>query len=1081
MSWWCFLIVFLSLFQTCFLSSPSPQLCLHDERYALLQFKQKHYAVNSYANYYHPLKSWNKPNTDCCYWEGITCDGTAGHVIGLDLTDSSLNGSIHSNSNLFHLRHLRMLNLSWNQFDYFAPSGFDRLSRLMHLNLSGNHFSGQIPSQIAQLIDLVSLDLSSNGFGGQIPSEISQLTKLVFLDFSGHRISQFYIYPSFSQLEIPNLRAFVQNLSRLRELRLDGVDLSAQKNRDWCHHLSSALPNLHVLSMSNCSLTGPLDASISSLHFLSELYLALNQNLSSTVPTSLVNLTSLTVLSLQYCGFHGDFPTNVFLQPNLKYIDLSENPLLSAQLPEFPQVNNTLQHLGVGSTKFQGKLPNSIGNLKFLKELNLWNCDLSGLIPPSLANLTYLTKLDLSNNSFRGQISSISQARFPNLKELVLGQNLLQGHIHSQLFSLPSLYWLDLSGNQFSGVINEPIHNISSFSSLREFGYFNLSGNYLEGQELMRSISKINAIISCLDLSFNDFGYMVEDTNLSYDGLPVNGSGDNFVNAQILELVMSACNLSKFPDFLRNQKELRWLDLSHNKISKFPDFLRDLKLLNSIVISSNRIDGAIPKWIWQNNLYYLNLSDNFLIGLELPLPTNYSFTIGFLDLQSNMIQECLSTAPCSLQTFNQSNSSEFVSPILGNLSSLLSETYFFSISDNNLSGKIPFSICNASNLSILDLSKNQLSGTIPTCLGHSNLGVLNLESNKLHGHIPPMFRSGCSLHTLKLNGNMLQGQVPRSLANCRALEVLDIGVNQLNGTFPYWLENLFELRVLVMRSNNFSGPILQLSHVDSPFPSLHVFDISFNAFMGNLPLQYILHWKGMTNDEANSELHYISYNAGGLYYRDTITIVDKGISLEMGSILTAFTTLDLSYNKFSGGIPDAMGSLKSLILLNLSGNSLTGQIPSSLKNLTKLESLDLSRNNLSGQIPSQLTSLTSLAILNLSYNNLTGNIPQGNQFGTFLNASYEGNLGLCGFPLSKKCGITDGASPPILTLQQEEDSTCVLDRKFVIAGYCSGLTIGVVIGQQLFWRNNQFIAFCLRIRGSKKRKGLKRKHHRRRK
>ncbi|XP_042485000.1 receptor-like protein Cf-9 homolog [Macadamia integrifolia] len=345
--------------------------------------------------------------------------------------------------------------------------------------------------------------------------------------------------------------------------------------------------------------------------------------------------------------------------------------------------------------------------------------------------------------------------------------------------------------------------------------------------------------------------------------------------------------------------------------------------------------------------------------MELPL-SDHSVIFAKLDLNSNKIQECLPT------------NSEFVSPILGNLSSLLFKASFFSISHNNLIGKIPFSNCNASNLEFLILSNNQLSGTIPTCLDSRNLRVLNFESNKLDVPIPLIFRSGCGLHALKLNRNMLQGQVPRSLAYCKELEVLDIGVNQLNDTFPYWLENLSKLQVLVMRSNNFDGI---------------------------LPLQYILHWKAMMKDVNNSRLHYVSFQGSEYYYQDTVAIVLKGIYIEMG------------------------------------------QIPSSLENLRELESLNLSRNALSGQIPSQLTSLTSLAILDLSDNNLTGSIPQGNQFNTFPNTSYKGNIGLCGFPLSRKCGTTDGALSPMLTLQQEEDSTCLLDWKFVIAGYCSDLTI----------------------------------------
>ncbi|XP_042486883.1 receptor like protein 27-like [Macadamia integrifolia] len=503
------------------------------------------------------------------------------------------------------------------------------------------------------------------------------------------------------------------------------------------------------------------------------------------------------------------------------------------------------------------------------------------------------------------------------------------------------------------------------------------------------------------------------------------------------------------------------------------------KEMFSLDLSSNRIDGAIPKWIWQKNLLGLDLSNNSLTGLELPLPNDHSFNIELLDLHSNKIQDCLSMAPCFPQTFNQS-CSEFVSPILGNLTSLLSKANLFSISENNLTGKIPFSLCNASNLGILDLSNNQLSGVIPTCLASSNLGVLNLENNKLHGPIPPTFKNGCSLQTLKLNKNMLQGEVPRSLCNCKELKVLDIGDNQLNDTFPYWLENLSELQVLVIRSNKFGGPIAQLPQADSPFLSLHVIDLSFNAFTGSLPLQYILHWRAMMIVENNSVLNYISLSNSSSYYLDTLVVMDKVLYLKM-PILTTFSTIDLSNNNFKGEIPHALGNLKALIVLNLSGNSLTGQIPLSFGNLSKLESLDLSRNQLSGEIPRQLTSLTFLSALNVSYNNLVGGIPQGSQFDTFSNASYEGNAELCGLPLSRKCGVTNSALPPASTSQQDDDSTSLLDWKFVVARYCSGLIIGLVAGQQLFWKNNRYFGYILRIRGSKQRKGLKKKHHNRRK
>ncbi|MBA0789559.1 hypothetical protein Gotri_028076 [Gossypium trilobum] len=113
--------------------------------------------------------------------------------------------------------------------------------------------------------------------------------------------------------------------------------------------------------------------------------------------------------------------------------------------------------------------------------------------------------------------------------------------------------------------------------------------------------------------------------------------------------------------------------------------------------------------------------------------------------------------------------------------------------------------------------------------------------------------------------------------------------------------------------------------------------------------------------------------------------------------------MDLSNNHFCGKISEEVGHLYSLQMLNFSHNNFTGPIPASFGNLVELESLDLSSNKLSGEIPAQMTKLTFLEVLNLSNNNLVGPIPHGNQFETFNNDSYRGNLGLCGLPLSKQC------------------------------------------------------------------------------
>ena len=77
-----------------------------------------------------------------------------------------------------------------------------------------------------------------------------------------------------------------------------------------------------------------------------------------------------------------------------------------------------------------------------------------------------------------------------------------------------------------------------------------------------------------------------------------------------------------------------------------------------------------------------------------------------------------------------------------------------------------------------------------------------------------------------------------------------------------------------------------------------------------------------------------------------------------------------------------------------------------------METLDLSRNKLSGPIPMSIASITFLVHLNLSHNNLSGKIPTGNQLQTLIDPSiYQGNLTLCGFPLTNECHDNNGTNP----------------------------------------------------------------------
>ncbi|XP_052483880.1 receptor-like protein 7 [Gossypium raimondii] len=920
--------------------------CLDDQRSPLLQLQHHLYYAPNFT-FSSKFDLWDV-NTDCCSWEGVTCDAY-GHVLGIDLSYKNLSGTFHS---IFDLHHLQRLNLAGNNFNTTLFSyGFDKLQNLTHLNLSSSCFHGQIPVETSFLKRLVSLDLSNQD------SCYFRYYKVLYPGFYNYYEPQQPL-----KLENPNFKTLIKNLRFLTELYLDSVDISTQSAK-WCETTSLVLSNLRVLSLSNCGLKGPLCPSLSRLSFLSKLIL--DGNPISYLPPNFLEISSrLVSLSLSGCNLNGQFPTGILLLPQIQSIHISSNDQLKGQLPEFP-ANNALQSLLLSYTNFSGKLPQSIGNLKFLTDLDLYYCNFFGPIPSSIANLSHLVNLDLSSNK-------------------------LSGSIHSSLFTLPSLKILYLGDNQLVGKIDE-FPNASS--SLIQALY--VGNNYLTGP-IPKSILQLPRLEG-LYIGENSFSSMKLDMfvqlknlkglHLSNVSLLSESDNKSLTFPQLESLSLRSCNLTEFPEFIKRQDKLKYLDLSNNKIS-----------------------GAIPNWVWKKSLWYLFLANNHLSSLDQLLPNQ----------SSPSSQTSLTRPICNLSQLRNFNASHnnLSGPIpncLGKMNDLnlldlqgnsfsgmlpkfskATQLYILKVSENRLEGKLPRSLVECTLLEVLDVGNNMMNDTFPFWLQKlpylmvlilrenrfygqikhfkhkfvfPNLDVLDIASNQFSGELSINFLQTTRLRSLKIGGNKLEGKLSRSLANCKALEVLDLGNNMVHDTFPFWLEKLPSLKVLILRANRFYGTIAEFN-TERGFPKLRILDIGSNNFSGNLSIEFLLSLKAMMQlrNDDKAKLDYI----GEDYYQDSVTIFNKGIEMFYQKVLTILTCLDLSNNSFHGRIPEEIQMLRSLKVLNLSYNSFSGEIPVALGNLKDLESLDLSQNELSGKIPPQLTSLTFLAALNLSYNQLEG-------------------------------------------------------------------------------------------------------------
>ncbi|XP_078149410.1 receptor-like protein 7 isoform X2 [Carex rostrata] len=580
------------------------------------------------------------------------------------------------------------------------------------------------------------------------------------------------------------------------------------------------------------------------------------------------------------------------------------------------------------------------------------------------------------------------------------------------LFSHPSLKSFDLSYNQLSGYL----HELSNRSSILES--INLSNNNLEGQ-LPISLFKFSKL-RVLNLESNNFNGtlnldVIHNTKyLKYLSLSNNklsiieGKNHNkpFYASfpQMRCIILASCNLTKIPFFLSYQTNIDILDLSNNKI-----------------------DGVLPTWDAHLTLQILDIHSNRLSGPIPLLPRG----IGFVDFSFNYF--------ISLPAY-------FVPSL----------EYLF-VSNNRLMGEIPLTICNGTLLRMLDLSYNNLTGTMPPCLlVDAQLEVLDLKGNKLSGPLSRNICQGCKFRTIDLSRNRINGSLPQSLVKCNTLEILDLGNNQIVDRFPSWLGNLENLTVLVLRSNQLYGTISTMeaktNKNNSLFSTLKVLDLSSNRFQGIIPKILTQNLKAMV---TNSDTITFQFE-GTAYYQNSITVISKGQEIGIKNSLRILSSLDLSQNEFSGEIPKEIWQLNSLHVLNLSHNALTGQIPSQFGSFEQLESmdissLDLSSNHLSGPIPEVLGYLPLLSSLNVSYNYLVGQVPPFGHFSTFSNASYLGNPGLCGSPLSTQCVVAPLSRGMNQVLSSKSSTGIIGLSVSIVLGFGAGFVS--VIWAMISWEN----------------------------
>ncbi|KAK4781615.1 hypothetical protein SAY86_015717 [Trapa natans] len=279
------------------------------------------------------------------------------------------------------------------------------------------------------------------------------------------------------------------------------------------------------------------------------------------------------------------------------------------------------------------------------------------------------------------------------------------------------------------------------------------------------------------------------------------------------------------------------------------------------------------------------------------------------------------------------------------------------------------SVCHVTNIQLRGMN---MTGVIPQEFGRlAYLEELDLNRNYLNGMIPTNLTQ-IPLVILSLTGNRISGTIPKEIANMATLEELILEDNMLGGHLDPNLGKLSRLRRLLLSANNFTG---EVPASFGNLKNLTYFLIDGSSLRGKIP-EFIGNW---------TRLSRIDMQGSGIEgpIPSSISLLKTLTQLRISDLggpsspfpdlknLTKLTYLVLRNCSLTGPIPPYIGDVlaDTLYTLDLSFNKLTGPIPDSLQKLKKLNFLFLTDNMLSGEVPRWV--LQNRHNMDLSYNDFT--------------------------------------------------------------------------------------------------------------
>ncbi|GAB2212331.1 hypothetical protein Droror1_Dr00020291 [Drosera rotundifolia] len=123
------------------------------------------------------------------------------------------------------------------------------------------------------------------------------------------------------------------------------------------------------------------------------------------------------------------------------------------------------------------------------------------------------------------------------------------------------------------------------------------------------------------------------------------------------------------------------------------------------------------------------------------------------------------------------------------------------------SRKLKLQPWNLAELRNIEVSMNDLNGTVPDELTQLPLSSLSLYQNRFTEELPESVADSPNLSELKVSSNRLTGPLPVNLRKNSKLVLIDVSNNFFSGQIPASLCPGGQLEQLLMIHNLFSGSI----------------------------------------------------------------------------------------------------------------------------------------------------------------------------------------------------------------------------------------------------------------------------------